>query len=194
MSNVTAVPIPPVKRTYLVWLWLGIIVAMVGAAALAWQAPVDQAAAFLARNRHQPGVMQTASGVEYQVLKPGTGTATPTDDDVALINYEGTLTDGTTFDKSPQPTPMPVKGVVPGFSEAMKMMPKGAKYRFWIPPALAYGDKDQKDQTGKVVIPAHSVLIFTVDMLDWKSEAEIQMMQQMMQQQQQGMGAAPGGR
>jgi hypothetical protein len=196
MSTVTAVPIPPVKRSYLIWLWLGIIVAIVAAVALVGMAPVDQASAFLAKNRHNPGVVQTASGLEYEILKAGTGTATPTDDDVALINYDGTLIDGTTFDKSPQPTPMPVKGVVPGFAEAMKMMPKGAKYRFWMPPALAYGDKDQKDQTtGKVVIPGHSVLVFTVDMIDWKSAAEIQMMQQMMQQQQQqqGAGGAPGG-
>jgi hypothetical protein len=82
---------------------------------------------------------------------------------------------------------MAVKGVVPGFSEGLKLMNKGAKYRFWIPPTLGYGDKAAGP------IPANSVLVFDLELLDWKSEAEIrqmQMMQQMMQQQQQGAGGA----
>jgi hypothetical protein len=205
MSTVTAVPIAPVKRSYLVWLWAGVAVAIVVAIGLVWVQPVDKAASFLARNRHTAGVQQTASGLQYQVLKPGTGTAKPTDDDVTLINYAGTLTDGTPFDQSQRPTPMPVNGVKPGFAEALKLMPRGAKYRIWIPPALGYGDQDQKDQTGHVAIPAHSVLVFDVDMIDWKSQAEIQMMQQLMQQRMQQAhpgqaipgavppGAAPGG-
>ncbi|MES1973285.1 MAG: FKBP-type peptidyl-prolyl cis-trans isomerase [Pseudomonadota bacterium] len=199
MSTITAVPLQPVKRRVLVYLWIGILIAVVGAFALAWRAPGDPALDFLAKNRRVAGVVQTASGLQYEVLQPGTGKATPTDDDVALVNYEGKLLDGTTFDKSQQPTPMPVvaadekagrQGVVPGFSEALKLMPKGSKYRFWIKPSLAYGDKVSGP------IPPHSVLVFEVEMLEWKSMAEIrqmQMMQQMMQQQQGGAGALPPG-
>jgi FKBP-type peptidyl-prolyl cis-trans isomerase len=157
-------------------------------AALAGQAKIDPAAQFLATNRaHDKAIQETASGLQYKMLTPGTGDAKPTDQDVALVNYEGKLTDGTVFDKSQEPTPMPVTAVVPGFSEALKLMNKGAKYRFWIPPTLGYGDKAAGP------IPANSVLVFDLELLDWKSEAEIrqmQMMQQMMQQQ--GAGGAPG--
>lgn len=187
MSSITAVPLQPVKRSVLAYLWIGIAIAVLGAFALAWMGPVDPATAFLAKNRRTPGVVQTASGLQYQILSPGKGAATPTDADVALVNYEGKLSDGTTFDKSQQPTPMPVKSVVPGFSEALKLMPKGSKYRFWIKPSLGYGEKI----TGP--IPAHSVLVFEVEMVDFLSETvirQMQMQQQMMQQQQ---GGAAGG-
>ena len=189
MSTVTAVPLQPVRRSVLVYLWLGIALAVIAAVALAWQAPRDQAAVALASVRNgDASILQASNGLLYQVLKPGAGDAHPTDADVTLVNYTGKLLDGTTFDASQQPTPMPIKGVIPGFAEALKMMTKGAKYRFWIKPSLAYGDK----VTGP--IPAHSVLVFDLELLDWKSEAEIRQMQQiqqMMQQQQQG--AAPGG-
>lgn len=186
VMSVTAVPIRAVNRRYIVYLVLGIAFAIAAAAALALQAPTDPNASFLSANAAKPGVVTTASGLQYQVLTKGQGTATPTDTDVALINYSGTLIDGTQFDASQQPTPMPVGQVVPGFSEAMKLMPKGAKYRVWIKPSLGYGDK----ATGP--IPANSVLVFDVEMIDFLPEAvvrQMQMQQQMMQQQQ---GAAPG--
>jgi FKBP-type peptidyl-prolyl cis-trans isomerase FkpA len=197
----------PIDRRSLTVLWIGILLAVVGlgsmgVAGYTYWINRDPAAIFLAKNARQDGVRTTASGLQYKMLTPGAGKATPTDDDVALITYTGTLTNGAPFDRSPQPTPMPASGVVPGFAEAMKLMPKGSKYRFWIPPALGYGDKDQKDPSGHVAIPAHSVLVFDVDMLDWKSEAEIQMMQQLMQQRMQqahpgqgapGAGAPAGG-
>ena len=150
MSSITAVPLQPVKRRVLVYVWAGIMIAVLGAFALAWMAPTDPATAFLAGNRKVPGVVQTASGLQYMILKPGKAIGSPTDQDITLINYEGKLLNGTTFDKSQRPTPMPVaaadeksgrQGVVPGFSEALKLMTKGAKYRFWIKPSLAYGDK-----------------------------------------------------
>ena len=118
MSTVTAVPLQPVKRSYLVYIWVGVAIACLAAFALARQS--DD---FLTRNARARGVVTTASGLQYQVIKPGApGAARPTDADVALINYEGKLLNGTTFDKSQQPTPMPVAGVVPGFSEALKLM------------------------------------------------------------------------
>ena len=178
--SVTAVPIAPVKRSYLVWLWIGIVVAVLAGGALAFAAPSDPNADWLARNARQPGVQTTESGLQYQVLEAGKG-PTPTDEDVALVNYEGKLTDGTSFDSGKQ-TPLPVNGVVPGFAEALKMMPKGSKYRFWIKPELAYGD------TAQGPIPANSILEFDVDMIDFLPEAYLRQMQMMQQMQ----GAQPG--
>lgn len=183
MSNVTAVPLRPVKRGYLVWLWLGLAVALAAAFLLA-----RQGEAALLREARGGDVVTTASGLRYKILQAGqTGAPRPTDADVALVNYEGRLTSGTTFDKSQQPTPMPVTGVVPGFSEALKLMPKGSRYRFWIPPGLGYGEK------GAGPIPPNSTLVFDVELIDFLPAAVLQ--QQMMG----GMGAppqpgAPGGR
>ena len=167
MSTVTAVPLLPVKRSYLVYLWIGIALACIAAFALARQG--DD---FLTRNARAKGVVTTASGLQYKVLTPGPAGATrPTDADVALVNYEGKLLDGTTFDKSQQPTPMPVAGVVPGFSEALKLMPKGSKYRVWIKPSLGYGAE------AKGPIPANSTLAFDVELLDFLPEAVLRQMQ-----------------
>uniref|UniRef100_UPI0035CC9ECD FKBP-type peptidyl-prolyl cis-trans isomerase n=1 Tax=uncultured Sphingomonas sp. TaxID=158754 RepID=UPI0035CC9ECD len=141
-------------------------------AAKAPVAPLSPAAAFLAANARQRGVVQTASGLQYRVLSPGSGTARPGDDDVTLVNYVGTLTTGKVFDQSAHPTPMPVSGVVPGFSESLKLMPKGAKYRVWIKPSLGYGDRASGP------IPAGSVLVFDIELLDFVSAAQFQQMQQ----------------
>ena len=187
MSTVTAVPLQPVRRRVLVYLWLGIALAVIAAVALAWQAPRDQVAVELAGVRNgDASIQQTGSGLLYKVLKPGTGDARPTDTDVVLVNFEGKLLNGTVFGASQQPSPMPVKGPLPGLTEALKLMPKGAKYRFWIRPSLGYGDKAEGP------IPAHSIIVFDIEMLEWKSEAEIRQIQQMQQMMQQ-QGAAPGG-
>src|SRR6478672_4993864 len=98
MSTVTAVPLAPVRRAYLVWLWLGLALALVAGVALA--------------KAGDTGMKATASGLRYQVIVPGTGTARPTDADVALVNYTGKLPDGTVFDKSQQPTPLPVANMI----------------------------------------------------------------------------------
>mgnify|MGYP000691580355 CR=1 FL=1 len=91
--------------------------------------------------------------------------------------------DGKVFDQSEQ-TAMPVDGVVPGFSEGLQLMKRGGEYQFFIPPALAYGDKESGP------IPANSVLIFNVKLIDFKSRAEIMAMQQQMHQMQ-GEGMHP---
>lgn len=180
MSTVTAVPLRPVKRGYLVWLWIGVALAFVSAFALA-RAGDD----FLTRNARARGVVTTASGLQYRVLEPGKpGAPRPTDADVALVEYEGKLLNGRTFDKSQAPTPMPVAGVVPGFSEALKLMPKGSKYRIWLKPQLAYGDKEAGP------IPANSTLTFDVQLLDFLPE---QVVRQMQAQQQMMGGGMPGG-
>ncbi|MBX3594735.1 FKBP-type peptidyl-prolyl cis-trans isomerase [Sphingomonas sp.] len=193
MSNVTAVPIPPTKRSYLAWIWIGVVAAVAGAVALAWFGTAEvvekrmTGAAFLAANKGKSGVVETASGLQYQVLEEGKG-ASPTDNDVALVNYKGMLRDGTVFDQSRQPTPLPVAGMIPGFTEALKLMKKGGKYRVWIKPELGYGSEAKTNpQTGQVVIPADSLLIFDVDLIEFIPRA---VYEQMMQQQ---MGGAPGG-
>ena len=191
MSSVTAVPIPPVKRRYVTYLVLGLLLAVGGAAALAWQAPVD----FLTRNGRAPGVVTTASGLQYLVITPGKGEK-PTDADVALIEYVGKLPDGSIFDQSQQPTPMPVAGVVPGFSEALKLMPKGAKYRIWIKPELGYGGPrpaGAPPMDPKMAELSTKVLTFEVTMMDFLPEAVVRQMQmQQMQRMQGGAGGAPG--
>ncbi|MFA6112632.1 MAG: FKBP-type peptidyl-prolyl cis-trans isomerase [Sphingomonas sp.] len=143
-----------------------------------WKVQNEPSVVFLKKNRSDKTVVELPSGLQYKIITPGKGGPKPTDTDVALVNYEGKLIDGTTFDKSQQPTPMKVNEVVPGFSEALKQMPKGSKYRFWIKPSLGYGDK----VTGP--IPANSVLVFDVELLDFLPEAVIRQMQ--MQQQMQG--------
>lgn len=149
------------------------------------QVAVDPGADFLVGNRGARGVVETASGLQYQILAPGADKVTPTDQDVALVNYEGRLIDGTTFDKSQQPTPMPVTGVIPGFSEGLKLMPRGAKYRFWIKPSLGYGS----EASGP--IPANSVLVFDVEMVDFLPEATVRRLMQEQQAGDPGM-AQPG--
>lgn len=194
MSSVTAVPIPPTKRSYLVWIWVGIVVAIAGAVALAWvgtgKVVAERAdnATFLSWNKSAAGVTETASGLQIQTLTEGSG-ASPTDSDVALVNYKGSLRNGETFDASQQPTPLPVAGMIPGFTEALKLMKKGGKYRIWIKPELGYGSEAKKDpRSGRDVIPADSLLIFEVELLEF---LPMSVYQQMMQQQQ--MGGAPGG-
>lgn len=129
--------------------------------------PLSPEDAFLAKNRKLRGVVVTASGVQYRAIKPATGPH-PTDTDVALVNYDGKLVTGAGFDKSTQPTPLPVAGVVPGFSEALKLMAKGETLRVWIPSRLAYGAREQRDDQGKVVIPANSILVFDIELVDFQ--------------------------
>jgi hypothetical protein len=193
--SITAVPLKPVKRSILVYLWVGFAVAALAAVALAFKTPIDPATGFLAHNARVAGVSTTPSGLQFQVIKPGTGIA-PTDDDVALINYEGRMLDGTVFQKSQQPMPLGVAGSVPGFSEALKLMQKGGKYRIWLKPSLAYDDNPPPG------IPKHSTLVFDVELLEYIPMAtfrQIQQQQQMMQQQgatgamPPGAGAPPAG-
>lgn len=188
--SVTAVPIPPTPRRVLTMIWVGLAAVIVAAIALAWVgtgAAVAQTGTndqFLAWNARQPGVQTTASGLQYQVLKPGEGPH-PTDADVTLIKYKGTLRDGTVFDQNER-APLPVAQVVPGFSEGLKLMQKGGQYRLWIKPELGYGDRD----TGGA-IPPNSVLVFDVDMIEFIPMAVLQQMQ--MQQQMGGGQGVPGG-
>lgn len=188
--SVTAVPIQPTPRRVIAMLWGGLAVIVLAAIAIAWfgtSAAVAQTGSneqFLAWNARQPGVQTTASGLQYQVLKEGTGEH-PSDADVALVSYVGKLRDGKVFDQNER-APFPVSQVVPGFSEGLKLMRKEGKYRLWIKPELGYGSRD----TGGA-IPPNSVLIFDVELIDYIPMA---VLQQMQMQQMMGGQPAPGGR
>lgn len=168
MSDITAVPLRPVGKSGIAALWIGIgvlLAAGIGGASATSQKAVTSALTpeqFMAANAKRSGVKTTASGLEYQVIVAGSG-PTPTVQDIARIDYRGTLTSGTQFDASQpgQPVVLPVGRVVPGFSEALMLMPKGAKYRVWIPPQLGYGDREDGP------IPANSVLVFDITMHDF---------------------------
>lgn len=122
-----------------------------------------EGAEFLSKNKTQKGVITTPSGLQYQVLRAGSG-ARPTPSSTVRVNYEGRLLSGQVFDSSykrGQPAEFPLNGVVAGWTEGIPLMPVGAKYRFWIPSELAYGPQGQP-QGG---IPPNATLSFDVELL-----------------------------
>lgn len=190
--SVTTVPIQPIKKGSLTKLWIGLALIAAIAAGLAWVGTKDAVIngatneQFLAANANEDGVETTESGLQYKVLKPGEGPS-PTATDTALVKYEGRLRDGTIFDANEQ-TPMPVGGVVPGFSEALQLMQKGGEYRIWIPSDLAYGEVSPGPE-----IPANALLTFDITLMDFISQEQMQQLQQQMQQQGIGPGGPPPG-
>lgn len=129
-------------------------------------------AEFLAKNASKEGVETTASGLQFQTIKAGEGPS-PTATDIALVGYKGMFIDGTIFDEAAQ-VPLPVGEVVTGFSEALQKMQKGGQYKIWIPSDIGYGPDNRIDpQTGEVGIPGGSALIFEVNLIDFKSQAEL---------------------
>lgn len=182
--SVTAVPLQPTPRRVIVTLLVGLALLAGLGALLAWAGTRDRNAEFFASNARAEGVVTTASGVQYKVLEPGQGPK-PTDSDHVFITYKGELLSGEVFDQSQQPVDFPVQGVVPGFAEALKLMPRGSRLTVWIPPQLGYGAEARKDPTGRTVIPANSVLKFDIGMLGFLPEAQFRQMQM-------GMMGAPG--
>ncbi|HUX96355.1 MAG TPA: FKBP-type peptidyl-prolyl cis-trans isomerase [Bacteroidales bacterium] len=123
---------------------------------------IEQNEKFLADNKSKAGVNTTASGLQYEVVKMGTGEK-PTTESMVQVHYTGTLIDGTEFDSSVkrnQPAEFPVSGVITGWTEALQLMPVGSKFRLYIPQDLAYGENGAGD-----VIKPYSTLIFDVELL-----------------------------
>jgi len=120
---------------------------------------------FLEENKKKDGVKTTASGLQYKVLKEGSG-APPKETDTVVTNYRGTLIDGTEFDSSykrNEPASFPVNRVIKGWTEALQLMKPGAKYQLFIPSSLAYGERG----AGQTIGP-NATLIFEVELLSIK--------------------------
>jgi FKBP-type peptidyl-prolyl cis-trans isomerase FklB len=123
----------------------------------------DPGEAFLVANAKKEGVITTASGLQYKVLKSGTGDS-PKATDQVKVHYTGTTIDGNVFDSSVQrgqPAVFPVNAVIPGWVEALQLMKVGDKWQLVIPAKLAYGA-----QSPSPAIPPNSVLIFEVELID----------------------------
>ncbi len=119
---------------------------------------------YLKKNKEKAGVKTTASGLQYKVIKEGTGIA-PVATSKVKVHYKGTLIDGTEFDSSyqrNQPAEFQLNQVIPGWTEGLQLMKAGSKYELTIPSGLAYGDRDNQS------IPGNSVLVFEVELLEVK--------------------------
>ncbi|MGA1976813.1 MAG: FKBP-type peptidyl-prolyl cis-trans isomerase [Bacteroidales bacterium] len=124
---------------------------------------IEQNVAFLSKNKERKEVIVTPSGLQYEVMKMGNGPK-PTAQSTVKVNYVGTLIDGTEFDSSvkrKQPAQFPVAGIIPGWKEALQLMPVGSKFKLYLPQELAYG----ANQAGDKIKP-YSTLIFEVELLE----------------------------
>ncbi len=161
-------------------------------------ANLEKGKAFLADNAKKEGVVTTKSGLQYKVLAEGKGRKYDEKKDgrnaIASITYEGRLVDGTVFDASATPVDMPIGQVIPGFSEALKLMPIGSEWEVYIPSELAYGEQ------GPGIIGNNATLIFKLKLVDMKPGRgtqgnPIQLTPEMYQQMQEsGLQPVPGTR
>lgn len=127
------------------------------------QPNIDEGIKFLAENAKKPGIKQTASGLQYEVIQEGTGMK-PADTNVVKVHYEGFLLNGKKFDSSRdrgEPTQFPLNQVIRGWTEGVQLMSIGSKYKFYIPYHLAYGEQGSGE-----MIPGGALLIFEVELVD----------------------------
>lgn len=127
----------------------------------------QSAKTFLEANAKKEGVQTLPSGLQYKVISNGTG-AKPTDNDVVVVDYEGTLINGTEFDSSykrGEPATFPVSAVIPGWTEALKLMNQGSTWMLYIPPNLAYGERGAPPAIGP-----NEALIFKVHLINVKKQ------------------------
>lgn len=127
------------------------------------QPNIDEGRKFLAANASKPGVKQTSSGLQYEVIKEGSGPK-PADTSVVKIHYDGTLLNGTKFDSSRdrgEPLVYPLNRLIPGWIEGVQLMPVGSRYKFYIPYQLGYGEQGSGEK-----IPGGSLLVFDIELLD----------------------------
>lgn len=177
MAEVTRVPLQPIAKGSLTKLWLGVAIAVLLAAAIAWAA--------------------MPQGLSVDTVRAGEGES-PTAEDVVFVDYTGKLADGTVFDQSqdsplpiqgifPEGTPLPLGDMIPGFRDALLQTQKGGQYEIFIPAEQAYGD----DVPEGGPIPPGSDLYFDIQVIDFMSRDEFQQrvstFQQMLMQQQQQM-------
>ena len=128
-----------------------------------YQEYITQNQDFLAKNKENAAVTVTPSGLQYEVITMGKGPK-PTAESTVKVHYAGTLIDGTEFDSSikrNEPATFPVSGVIPGWTEALQLMPVGSKFKLFIPESIAYG----ANGAGEVIKP-YSTLIFEVELLE----------------------------
>ncbi|MCB2075053.1 MAG: FKBP-type peptidyl-prolyl cis-trans isomerase [Novosphingobium sp.] len=163
MTEITRVPLQPIAKGALTKLWIGVAAVALAAGGIAWAA--------------------LPKSVDVETLSEGSG-AYPSADDVALINYKGTLPDGKVFDEGKQAV-FPLSEVVPGFTKALEQMQRGGKYKVEIPSELAYGDRQMGD------IPPNTDLTFEIELIDFVSRADYEQQMRMMQQLQQMQGGSP---
>jgi len=129
------------------------------------EANMNAAHEFLKKNGKRKGVTTTASGLQYEVITAAKGEH-PKETSFVTVHYRGTLEDGTEFDSSyarNTPASFPLAQVIPGWTEGVQLMAKGAKYRFFVPPALAYGDRGAGDRIGP-----NALLIFEVELISFE--------------------------
>ena len=157
MTEVTRVPLQPIAKSALSKLWIGVAAAALAAGGIAWAA--------------------MPASVSVKTIQAGQGVS-PTREDVALVNYKGMLPDGTVFDQGQQ-VPLALSEVIPGFTLTLEQMQRGGKYRIVIPAELGYGN----EPAGQ--IPPGTDLTFEIELLDFKSRAEIEQQQRILQQMQQ---------
>ena len=134
---------------------------------VAGEANKKEGEAFLASNKAKEGVVTLPSGLEYKILKEGTGPK-PTASDSVVCNYRGTLINGTEFDSSykrGQPATFPVGQVIKGWTEALQMMPVGSTWQLFIPPDMAYGPRGPSPEIGP-----NATLVFEVELLSIKAK------------------------
>jgi FKBP-type peptidyl-prolyl cis-trans isomerase FklB len=139
--------------------------------AVAGQANQKEGETFLAANKAKDGVVTLPSGLQYKILKEGTGPK-PTPADSVVCNYRGTLINNTEFDSSykrGQPATFPVNGVIKGWTEALQLMPVGSKWELFVPSELAYGPRP----AGPIIGP-NSTLIFEVELLSIQPKPQAQ--------------------
>ena len=128
------------------------------------EANLESGKQFLEENAKKNGIITTESGLQYEVIKETDGLK-PSADSTVQVNYEGSLLDGKVFDSSyerGEPVEFPLNQVIAGWTEGIQLMRPGSHYKFYIPPELGYGDQP----VGNGLIPANSVLIFDVELLD----------------------------
>jgi len=130
------------------------------------QPNIDAGAKFLAENGKRPGVKTLPSGLQYEVIKEGSGAVHPSPSDTIIMHYTGTTIDGKKFESSRdrgQPLVYPLFKLIPGWVEAVQLMSPGAQYKLYIPYNLAYGEQGSGES-----IPGGSTLIFDLELLDVK--------------------------